>query len=296
MNTATMLQPDDTISSVLRYPGGKQRAAKRLVGYIPAGTKKVYSPFFGGGSVEFEWLSQNPGGKVVARDVFEPLVNFWSLVFKGHGAEIANRARAYLPITKEEFAQLQLNLRSDRGTPIERATWFFVVNRASFSGATLRGGMSSGARFTESACARLEAFDSKGRVCIRAGDVFDSIRRRSFTVDTCIYLDPPYPGKGKKLYGKEEFDHARLAKILTDLDEQGVKWLMSYNDVPEIHDLYKKFWRVQAHWKYGMSSDKDGRELIILSRRLLDCYEADLSDWIAGRAENKPSVSRSRMR
>lgn len=263
---------------LLRYPGGKQRAAKRIAALIPAGTRTLYSPFFGGGSVELEWLTQNPDGKVIARDIFPPLVDFWKQVLAGNGPKMAQWARGYLPMNKPMFRRMQGWLRDPyNGSPLQRAIWFFIINRSSFSGATLSGGMGSADRFTESACQRLEDFVPPKGLSFRQGDVFDSLRRRQarFTPETCIYLDPPYwlPGNGNKLYGDkgsthDGFDHDRLHRLLTNLSEQGVKWIMSYNNCEEIHGLYQYYRRVPATWKYGMSADKNGKELMIFSKNV----------------------------
>ena len=257
----------------LRYPGGKQRAAERIVAHIPEGTEVLYSPFFGGGSVELEWLEQNPTGRVVARDVFEPLVNFWRHVISGSGPRMSEKIRRYyLPPDKDTFRLLQNQLRSGMGSSFDRACWFYVVNRSSFSGATMSGGMGSGDRFTESACDRLRDLDVPKGLTVRSGDVFDSLRRRTerFNPDTCIYLDPPYMLPVSKLYGDKGdthngFDHKRLRRLMGKLNDQGVKWVMSYNNCSEIHDLYREFRREPTEWKYGMSANKDGKELLIFS-------------------------------
>ena len=257
----------------LRYPGGKQRAAKRIVEHIPEGTTTLYSPFFGGGSVEFEWLEQNPVGTVEGRDVFEPLVNFWRYVISGHAPDMAARIRkCYLPLDKDTFYALQNQLRSGMGTSFDRACWFYVINRASFSGATLSGGMGNGDRFTQSSCDRLRDLEVPKGLTVRSGDVFDSLRRRTerFTPDTCIYLDPPYMLPVSRLYGDrgdthDGFNHKRLRRLMGKLNDQGVKWVMSYNNCPEVHAMYRDFRRKPTEWKYGMSNDKDGKELLIFS-------------------------------
>jgi len=40
---------------------------------------------------------------------------------------------------------------------------------------------------------------------------------------------------------------------------------MSYNNCDEIRDLYKDFRILFPEWKYGMSSSKQSKEIIILS-------------------------------
>ena len=68
----------DGMKTLLRYPGGKAKAIKVLSQYVPQDTKKVVSPFFGGGSFEF-YLSEQ-GIEVEGYDIFKPVVNFWKVV------------------------------------------------------------------------------------------------------------------------------------------------------------------------------------------------------------------------
>ena len=65
------------IKNILRYPGGKSRAIKILNKYIPADIDVLYSPFFGGGSFEFN-IQQKYNIKIYANDKFTPLYNFWN--------------------------------------------------------------------------------------------------------------------------------------------------------------------------------------------------------------------------
>ena len=64
-----------TTRSPLRYPGGKSRAVSTILPHIPKGTKKLCSPFIGGGSVELACVAR--GIEVLGSDVFPPLVDFW---------------------------------------------------------------------------------------------------------------------------------------------------------------------------------------------------------------------------
>jgi site-specific DNA-adenine methylase len=52
-----------------------------------------------------------------------------------------------------------------------------------------------------------------------------------------IYLDPPYVTVGDKLYqhSLSMADHIRLSQLLRDCDHD---WLLSYNDCPQVRDLY----------------------------------------------------------
>lgn len=83
--------------------------------------------------------------------------------------------------------------------------------------------------------------------------------------NTFAYLDPPYLVK-VPLYGRNGnahrfFDHAQLAAILKERKQ----WLLSYNDCPEIRELYKDYNIITPEWKYGMTSSRKSNEVLIFS-------------------------------
>ena len=110
----------------------------------------MVSPFFGGGSIELYYAAQ--GVKVYGYDIFEPLTNFWqhAIPFGGRMATLIENS--YHPCSKEQFKQLQSKVANMKVDPFLRACFFYVINRSSFSGATLSGGYSKQAaekRFTK---------------------------------------------------------------------------------------------------------------------------------------------------
>ena len=246
---------------VLRYPGGKTRGVKKILQYFPLGLDKICSPFLGGGSVEIE-LACN-GIQVFGYDVFEPLTDFWSVLLKDPKT-LADKVREYYPLTKLKFYSLQRDYQKIKSKQ-ERAADFFALNRASFSGTTLSGGMSpKHPRFNEAAIRRLENFEIKNFYVANA-DFRDSLKKHK---KDFLYLDPPYVNSSK-LYGKqgdthEGFDHESLAKILTKRDG----WILSYNDCKMVREWYRGFTMVKLQWSYGMNNSKKSNEILILSK---DC-------------------------
>ncbi len=251
-----------SVRSPLRYPGGKSRAVKIIARYIPKGTKQLCSPFFGGGSFEI-FCAQN-GVRVYGYDNFQPLVDFWQLLLN-NPEKLADGVEKYHPIKKEKFYELQ-NVQLESKNKLECAILFFVLNRASFSGSTLSGGMASGGqdgnpRFTRSSIERLRHF-RVDNLSVEFADFKKSIPRHK---NMLLYLDPPYLIESK-LYGRKgnlhkNFDHEGLAKILKKRNN----WILSYNNSKEIHELYDDFTILYPDWKYGMSNNKTSREVLILS-------------------------------
>lgn len=247
--------------SLLRYPGGKTRAVAFIRQFFPKNPEVLLSPFLGGGSIELAVASE--GTLVYGYDVFEPLVEFWQCLVK-QPVELAAEVEKYFPLPKAKFYELQ-QAQTVFKTKLQRAAVYYVINRSSFSGSTLSGGMSPGhPRFTRTAIERLRNFYNPN-ITIKKADYKTALAEHPFAF---TYLDPPYLIRNT-LYGKNgnahrDFDHEGLAAILRNRE----KWILSYNDCEVIRDLYAAFHMLTPGWKYGMSNDKVSKEILIFSRDL----------------------------
>lgn len=249
--------------SPLRYPGGKSRAVRTLAAMLPRRTPRtVVSPFVGGGS--FELYLTSLGCEVHAFDGYEPLVAFWDVLLSQPAAleaEVASR----LPVTPEGFKSAQAAVRSEPPGSVEQAANYFVVNRTSFSGATMSGGFSPQAaegRLTVKTVERLGQF-SNTLLSVRHALFEESLQRDA----GFVFADPPYllSGQGNKLYGTagdmhESFDHVDFHAAITAVESP---WLITYNDCPEVRELYAAFDIVEAEWAYGMNKSKQSSEIVI---------------------------------
>jgi len=242
--------------SPLRYPGGKARAVSILLHLIPGDIDLLVSPFLGGGSLEI--AVAHLGVRVIGFDIFDPLVVFWQELLT-NPTQLADKVQEYFPLDKKYFYDLQDTYPSTR---LEIAAQFFVLNRASFSGATMSGGMSPGhPRFTQSSIDYLRNFRLPNLV-VQKQDFHLTL---FYEKDSFLYLDPPYLIESK-LYGRKgnthkDFDHDGLWRLLQKRDN----WILSYNNCDEIKEMYKDFRILYPEWKYGMSTSKQSREIIILS-------------------------------
>lgn len=246
--------------SPLRYPGGKTRAIKSIYSCIPESETKLCSPFLGGASIELACTTRM---QVHGADIFGPLIDFWQ-VLMDKPTVLVSRVQQYFPLSKPKFYSLQkryVNLKSK----VERAAAFYVLNRSSFSGTTLSGGMSPGhPRFTHSSIDRLSKF-KVNNLTVECADFRDVIPKHE---DAFLYLDPPYMN-GQALYGikgdkHRGFEHEELAELLYKRD----RWVLSYNDCDEIRKCYKDYTILSIEWIYGMSKDKQSREVLVLSKDL----------------------------
>ena len=267
--------------SPVRYPGGKQRAAKQIAEILdcrlPSGSH-VASPFFGGGSVELELARR--GHRITGSDFFAPVAAFWKQL-KSDPQRLHTQCMEWSErpsIDKKSFYQLQEHIRQRLATgatatqqdTFELAWRFFIVNRKSFSGATLSGGMASGDRFNKPAIDRLRYVDMD-KITVKHGDYWDRLfdrKRRRFTFDA-IYADPPYALDCSKLYGDkgsthDSFDHARFAKHMRSLvAKYNVPILISYNDCALVRKLFQGWNFRPIAWSYGMNASKKSNEILI---------------------------------
>lgn len=252
------------LKSPLRYPGGKSRGVKEIIKYFPPDVDRVCSPFLGGGSIELELVSR--GVEVFGYDIFEPLTDFWQVLLK-NPHKLANRVKKYYPLTRSKFYSLQKGFHNFKSKET-RAAVFFVLNRASFSGITLSGGMSPNhPRFNMNAIQALERF-VVDTFHIEKADFTESLAKHQ---NDFLYLDPPYLIKNPTLYGNKgdthkDFDHEGLAAIIT----KRPGWILSYNDCPEVRKLYAGFKMITLSWAYGMNEDKKSNELLILSKDFIE--------------------------
>ncbi len=253
------IYPNFTSRSPLRYPGGKTRGVKFITSFFPKNPDKLLSPFFGGGSIELSVSAT--GTKVFGYDIFSPLVEFWQCLI-ADANNLSTEVKKFFPLPKEKFYALQ-HAQTTFKNKFERAAVYYVLNRASFSGATLSGGMSPGhPRFTKTSIDRVKAFFNPN-ICVEKLSFKESLLKHPFVF---TYLDPPYLIKSS-LYGKKgnahkDFDHEALAAIL----QKRLQWILSYNDCNEIRKLYAGFHILKPDWKYGMSNNKISREVLIFSK------------------------------
>ncbi len=270
-----MALPAKPYRSPLRYPGGKQKAIDQISDMLPASAREYREPMVGGASVYLHARSIGFAEKYWINDKFHELVQFWKSVkdprICARLAEELEQFRRKFD-SPEEIKKYFIKARLEEPKDAYRKAFlFFFFNRVTFSGTTRAGGFSSSAslrRFTASSIERLkplpEAFtntkitelDFEELISAPGDDVF-------------IFLDPPYY-TASRLYGRNgslhEFDHEKLAASLKKTEH---RFLITYDDCPELRRLYKwahiKEWQLQ----YGMNNcnlqreSKIGSELFV---------------------------------
>jgi len=270
VNLNTVVMDNITNKSPLRYPGGKTRACKKLETIMKehfniSDFNNFVSPFFGGGSFEFH-IQNNYKLKIIANDKFTPLYNFWNICKIDKENLSKELTKKIDLIDKEEFTCLRKKI-IEENNKLNQSIMFFIINRCSFSGATLSGGFSSEAskkRFTKS------SIDTIEKLNLMRFDIYNLDFEEFININqdkkNLLFLDPPYYlEKASTLYGNkgdmhDTFDHNKLYKCLSTKHN----WIMTYNNCDYIKKLYKDFKIIETSWSYGMNKSKKSSEIVII--------------------------------
>jgi len=259
------------IKSPLRYPGGKSKALKYILPLVPE-FEEYREPFVGGGSVFIHLKQSHPDKDFWINDFNYDLYCLWNQSKNN----IHNLVSEINKIKNSFFDGRQLYsflLEQENEDEISRAVRFFVLNRITFSGTVDSGGYSKKAfegRFTDSSIKRLGLVESVMKdVHITNLDYEELLNKDG--KDVFVFLDPPYlSSKKSKLYGKNgnlhvNFDHERFADSVKNCKH---KWLITYDDSPEIRKLFSFAKMQEWDLQYAMNnvnsdSANIGKELFI---------------------------------
>lgn len=244
------------MESPLAWVGGKRLLRKQIIPLIPE-DHICYVEVFAGGS----WvLFGKERSKVeVLNDKDRELMNFYQIAQK-HPWEFSRKASELL-ISRRLF-EIMRNESLEPLTDIERAVRFYYLLKLSFGARMKKPGFGL---ITESKHKwNPKEFEKEFKevserlkgVIIEWMDFMDLIRSydRPWTV---FYCDPPYL-EAENLYIAqfEKKDHEELAAILRRIKG---RFILTYNDHPDIWDLYEGLQFRQVEGNYSVSRKADGR-------------------------------------
>ena len=82
-----------------------------------------------------------------------------------------------------------------------------------------------------------------------------------------VYFDPPYYKKGKQLYKNffQNKHHQMIEKYITENVKSN--WIVTYDDVPEIIEIYKKYKIKRFDLNYSASKNRIASEIMIFQNQ-----------------------------
>lgn len=258
---------------LFRYPGGKFYAIKLLSKFWEGIEHEEYrEPFVGGGSVFFckqkvenNWLNDIDSELISVYKSFKNTKSRNILLSKFQN-EVANKER-----WREVF-------ETETSNELEIAWKYYYLNRTSFSGKLV----SPAWGYRPKRSLPPERWNER---IIPCGDKLKNVKLTSIDFEKVIskesdkkvlmFVDPPYykPNKTKHYRnGFDKNDHERLAK---SLKETSHKFFLTYEDCPEIRELYSWAYINEVEFFYRVDNSnvengirKMGFELIITNYEL----------------------------
>lgn len=266
----------------LRYPGGKTR----LVSYVSElffanhlVDGHYIEPYAGGAGLAISLLVKGYARYLYLNDLDKSIYAFWYSVLN----ETSNLCEYIetVDVTMEEWKKqkrVQLNKANADLFSLGKSTLF--LNRTNRSG-ILTGGVIGGknqtgnykidARFNrETLIKKIKLLEFyKSRIHIHNQDAMEFLEKYAdgFPRNSIINLDPPYYIKGQMLYQNsyEHSDHQKISEIIPKLKPY---WIMTYDNVDPIKDLYSKFPVIEFSLSYSAQSRYKGKEILIADPRL----------------------------
>ncbi len=255
----------------VKWAGGKQALADRLISHFPDRFDTYCEPFVGGGSILFRL---RPKQAIICdangwlMDTYIAIREDWRKVARILDT-LRNTEREYLRIRKIKLGDLDL---------FHRAAHMIYLNKTCFRGLfrVNRDGRFNvpfgdyDRRYYDPEVLEQAAVQLRD-VQICHGDFelgLANITSRDFT-----YLDPPY----YRLGGYSDFnrytplqfrakDHMRLAAVCRELHDRGVRWALTNSDTPYVRALFRGFRirTISARREINLDSRKrDISELLI---------------------------------
>lgn len=292
--------------SPLRYPGGKAFMTDFLTEFIKDNysVKPVYvEPYAGGAGAALNLLFNGTVDKILINDANIAIFSFWDNLIN-NTQKFLRKFDSVTPTLEEWMRQRDIfnELKNISQSNLDLAFAVFFLNRTSRSG-VLGGGPIGGitldrqkkakynisARYNKSNLRKrlLNIAAQRKNIEVSNLDALDLLKKILVAPierqkNVFIYLDPPYYEKGKKLY--MDFynyeDHKALASFLDN--SYNFKWILSYDSVLPIKELYSSFKQYEFAIRYSVNLHKQGKELIVhsrnslMERKVLSHYSKDL--------------------
>jgi DNA adenine methylase len=271
----------------LRYPGGKGKLATYMKALLKANhllDGQYVEPYAGGAAIGLELLFHEYVSGIHINDLSQPVHAFWSSVL--NRTDGLCRSVRDTPLTIRSWDKQKHIFSNPKDfSELELGFAAFFLNRTNrsgiFNGGVIGGREQTGAwridaRFNrEELIYRIESIAKmRSRITLTRMDALKLLERwgSRWPAKTLIYLDPPYYEKGRHLYYDfyEPGDHERIHRCLTQRFPKK-SWVISYDDVQPIRDLYKGCPAICYAVGYSAREAREGAEVMFFSGALRSC-------------------------
>lgn len=237
-------------------------------------------PFAGGAGLALTLLSNGYVSHLYLNDLDSALFAFWSSVLEDT-SELCRLIRD-TPVAIDEWHRQKHVLSNPADySMVELGFAAFFLNRTNRSG-IIQGGVIGGLRQNgnyklDCRFNKIELIHRIETVASRRNDIsLTRLDASEFIADIvnknpkkCFtFLDPPYYRKGNQLYFNtfSHKDHLNLSRLISNKLKE--PWILTYDDVPEINEMYSMYHGIRYKIKYTASTKYTGHEIMYYSPTL----------------------------
>ena len=268
--------------SPFRYPGGKGFMSgflrQRMSQLAPAPDRIFAEPFCGGAGAALILLADGDVDVVMLNDADLRIYSAWHAMLKEPERFVAKLRNVRLDMPEWYRHRDILAGFSDSSYDFDAGFSTFYMNRTTRSGIVLNAGPIGGynqrgnwkldARFNVERLASQVLWLAANGNRIKLSNVdalsfIDRVRRKPTADGTLFFIDPPYVKAGGRLYfdGMSEAKHVALSDILTNGTVKN--WILTYDDVPLIRQLYQSQKCSSISVNYSLQSKRRENEILV---------------------------------
>lgn len=277
--------------SPLRYPGGKNKLSAFIAKIcIDNNINGHYvEPYSGGASVALFLLMEGFVEKITINDKDRSIYAFWHSVLNKTNqlCELIENAELSIEEWKKQKA-VQANKK--KADLLELGFSTFYLNRTNRSG-IINAGVMGGIEQTGNYL--MECRFNKDELIMRIRNIashkknirlykkdavklIDKIEQEVQNDNIVFYFDPPYYLKASTLYMNhyEDKNHKKVSDKIKSI--QNIKWIVSYDNVPEIQKLYAECPKKEFSFKHTAYEIREGKEIMFFSENI---EQPEMEDW-----------------
>lgn len=266
--------------SPLRYPGGKNILydyVKEIILTNDLHMCTYVEPYTGGGSVAIKLLKENIVDSIIINDFDRSIYSFWYCVL--YKTEELCKLIIDTEINIDNWKLMkEIQLNKENADLLDLGFSTLFLNRTNISG-IIKAGVIGGknqngnykmdCRFNKDKIINkiTDISKYKDKIFLYNLDTLDLINKvvKKINKRLFIFFDPPYYNKGSSLYVNfyDYKDHMNLRDAIDNLNN--IPWIVTYDNVPEICELYKSYRQKDYSLMYTANKPKKGKEVMIYS-------------------------------
>lgn len=276
--------------SPLRYPGGKNKLSAFIAKICLDNNINGHyvEPYSGGASVALFLLIEGFVQKITINDRDRSIYAFWHSVLNKTNQLCELIENAELSI--EEWKKQKAVQSYKKADLLDLGFSTFYLNRTNRSGiinAGVMGGIEQNGNYLmDCRFNKIELIqrikniaNHKKNIRLYKKDavkLIDKIEQEAENDNIVFYFDPPYYLKASTLYMNhyEDKNHKKVSDKIKSI--QNIKWIVSYDNVPEIQELYAECPKKEFSFKHTAYEIREGQEIMFFSENIV---QPKIKDW-----------------